>query len=1169
MRCGAYMFKDFKYLDDLIHSGVKDIVLDGHVRLDDSEKRKYSDGIEIDIDDIAIHGNGFTIYGNESARIFNITAKNVTLENIAFMDGLSKEEGGAISNSGEVRIIECEFRNNRSFSKSRFSGEKFTQGGAIFNVGRIYIKDCRFYSSYARRGGAIFNGSETSLLEIDNTIFKDNDSSYDGEVIVNQGQLKITNCEFDGNKCLAVSNIDNGNLNMIDTTVADSHAAIFNTSKSNIEKCKFTNNELKVNGTISNRRGHITISDSEITDNSTSKKINGGAVTNRERGVIKIINTLIRNNHANNGGAISNRMGGIIEIADSTIDGNSADDKAGSIFNEDDSIIKAEKTIISNNSSAKNIIYNSGLIEFRETTFKENTQGGSWSSLPVLIDNDGKINIKNSLIEGHDTKLGGLLINNEGSIDIDDTSIKDNDSRRLIMNSGNMNLTDLELSNNVLEKGIDNNGEIDIKGCTIESNKSLNYAIRNEGKIRFIGTNIIKNAMLPNETDHSEAMISNEGEMELSGITFSENESDAMPMIINSNRITVNESFFIKNKCKLIENNRFIKFNGCEFNGASIDSDLISNGDTLIINGSKFEENAARALISNDATLSLIGANIASNTTAVSAIVNNGTDSTIEASNFEKNASSKKYSADILNNNELKIQNSSVKGDEKTINTDNGTLIIKGMPDGFEKHVHGLKKRKRKIKGNDFYYLDGLIHSSGNKKIILKHDIALQNYEKEFYEGGIDLDIDGLEIDGNNKSIDANSLSRIFIVTAKNVTLKNIIFKNGHNHKNYENPVSGGGCIQVSSSGTIKIENCRFIDNTSKNWGGAILNYGESSINETQFHNNDAADCGGVIYNYKKMHLNRNTFDNNSSQNSGGAVYNKGELDITETLFDKNESSQGGAIANMMKMSVRNSEFIDNRTDSAEISSHGGAIDNQDFMELFDCRFEANGSANGGGINNAGELKIQGGEFTANTSKNEGGSVCNTGKLKVQGSEFTKNTSENEGGSITNRGVLEIYESTLTRSTSKNGGVISNEGFLEIYDSKFCENDADNHGGVINFIDGDGLIDNSIFNDNSSKDGGCIYVGGYEVFSIAGSRFSGNYAYNGGAIYGGGEGFKIENTIFENNEATYGGSIYVKSKNPETSKCTFTKNHAKEDGNDIFNHERSKSKIKKLFGKLF
>ena len=46
--------KNFKYLDNLIHSEIKEIVLDTDIVLGDNEKSGYKDGIKLDLDDLAI-----------------------------------------------------------------------------------------------------------------------------------------------------------------------------------------------------------------------------------------------------------------------------------------------------------------------------------------------------------------------------------------------------------------------------------------------------------------------------------------------------------------------------------------------------------------------------------------------------------------------------------------------------------------------------------------------------------------------------------------------------------------------------------------------------------------------------------------------------------------------------------------------------------------------------------------------------------------------------------------------------------------------------------------------------------------------------------------------------------------------------------------------------------
>ena len=93
--------KNFKCLDNLIHSGVKEIVLDSDIVLGDDEKYKYLNGIKLDVNDLAIDGNGHAIDARGLTRIFYCTGKNVTIKNMILKNGFS-EDGGAIHN---VRVV--------------------------------------------------------------------------------------------------------------------------------------------------------------------------------------------------------------------------------------------------------------------------------------------------------------------------------------------------------------------------------------------------------------------------------------------------------------------------------------------------------------------------------------------------------------------------------------------------------------------------------------------------------------------------------------------------------------------------------------------------------------------------------------------------------------------------------------------------------------------------------------------------------------------------------------------------------------------------------------------------------------------------------------------------------------------------------------------------------
>ena len=79
-------------------------------------------GIEIN-KDLTINGKGHTLDGLSKARIFDVSSKNVILNNINFVNGnANNKDGGAISAySSNFTVNSCKFINNKA-----------NNGGAIF-----------------------------------------------------------------------------------------------------------------------------------------------------------------------------------------------------------------------------------------------------------------------------------------------------------------------------------------------------------------------------------------------------------------------------------------------------------------------------------------------------------------------------------------------------------------------------------------------------------------------------------------------------------------------------------------------------------------------------------------------------------------------------------------------------------------------------------------------------------------------------------------------------------------------------------------------------------------------------------------------------------------------------------------------------------------------------
>ena len=187
--------KNFRYLDNLIHSGVKEVVLDSDIVLGSDEKSQYLNGIKLDVDDLAIEGNGHAIDAQGITRIFYCTGKNVTIRNIILKNGFTKENGGAIYNkSGKLTITKSTLNNNAA------QGWK-SSGGAIDNKsGELTIIESMLTENTARSDGGAINNYEGKLTISESTL-NENTSKEDGGAIHNHNEksFKIKDCKLDNN----------------------------------------------------------------------------------------------------------------------------------------------------------------------------------------------------------------------------------------------------------------------------------------------------------------------------------------------------------------------------------------------------------------------------------------------------------------------------------------------------------------------------------------------------------------------------------------------------------------------------------------------------------------------------------------------------------------------------------------------------------------------------------------------------------------------------------------------------------------------------------------------------------------------------------------------------------------------------------------------------------
>jgi len=144
-----------------------------------------------------------------------------------------------------------------------------------------------------------------------------------------------------------------------------------------------------------------------------------------------------------------------------------------------------------------------------------------------------------------------------------------------------------------------------------------------------------------------------------------------------------------------------------------------------------------------------------------------------------------------------------------------------------------------------------------------------------------------------------------------------------------------GGAIK-SESGLLYTEDVIFIDNvvwgseTGAN-GGAIIAKNKLEVVNCLFENN-YANCGGAIFITgieSDATIKKSLFLTNSAQ-YGGAIVNYGDVTIENTTFSKNESldSGGGAISNHSTKTITFSTFVRNISGGSPVYARSGALYN-------------------------------------------------------------------------------------------------------------------------------------------------------------------------------------------------------------------------------------------------
>ncbi len=207
---------------------------------------------------------------------------------------------------------------------------------------------------------------------------------------------------------------------------------------------------------------------------------------------------------------------------------------------------------------------------------------------------------------------------------------------------------------------------------------------------------------------------------------------------------------------------------------------------------------------------------------------------------------------------------------------------------------------------SDFAALEEAIEAAnlgGVGSITLTQDIALSEPTPPI--------TGALTIEGDGHAIRGDGSFRLFDVAGGTLSLKNVTLTGGFSDKN-------GGAIRVLEGAQLFVDNVAFIDNAAE-WGGAIATvdfYGGVEVRDSRFVGNTARTGGGAI------------------------LLNGGGLDVRNSVFVNNEAGQwGGAVEALNGMaSLANSTFVGNSGGNAGGILASGATTMMTHLTLLDNR---------------------------------------------------------------------------------------------------------------------------------------------------------------------------------------------------------------------------------------
>ncbi|MDX1686171.1 MAG: hypothetical protein R3275_13115, partial [Saprospiraceae bacterium] len=240
--------------------------------------------------------------------------------------------------------------------------------------------------------------------------------------------------------------------------------------------------------------------------------------------------------------------------------------------------------------------------------------------------------------------------------------------------------------------------------------------------------------------------------------------------------------------------------------------------------------------------------------------------------------------------------------------------------------------------------------------------------------------------------------------------------------------------------------------------------------------------------------------------------------------------------------------------------------------QILNCRFQGNLGGFGGAmyVVTNDDIVIRDCIFEENEADGRGGAVYNSGfSTTFDNCQFLNNTAGSSGGVYhnlideTDFSSVEFRGCAFIGNRGNFGGAISlyGNGTSLVDSCMFDQNMADAGGGALSIgFTNISMISNSVFSNNEADRGGAIWQQNDTTsVTIKNCDFSTNLCFgsNGGAIYQrGSASLRISDTRFEGNQANFGGAIFMFEDSVDIStlvveRCFFNFNVAEQQAGGI------------------